>query len=39
MPYSRCFVGSCFQDLFNIARNILVYQANEGRPWYDIKMH
>ena len=24
-PYSCCFVGCCRQDLFNIARNILVY--------------
>ena len=24
-PYSRCFVGCCHQDLFNIARNIFVY--------------
>ena len=23
-PYSCCFVGCCFQDLFNIARSILV---------------
>ena len=23
-PYSWCFVGCCHQDLFNIARNILV---------------
>ena len=23
-PYNWCFVGCCFQDLFNIARNILV---------------
>ena len=23
-PYSWCFVGCCLQDLFNIARNILV---------------
>ena len=23
-PYSWCFVGCCFQDLFNIARSILV---------------
>ena len=23
-PYSRCFVGCCLQDLFNIARSILV---------------
>ena len=23
-PYSRCFVGCCFQDLFSIARSILV---------------
>ena len=23
-PYSCCFVGCCHQDLFNIARNILV---------------
>ena len=23
-PYSCCFVGGCFQDLFNIARSILV---------------
>ena len=23
-PYSYCFVGSCFQDLFNITRSILV---------------
>ena len=23
-PYSCCFVGSCFQDLFNFARSILV---------------
>ena len=23
-PYSCCFVGCCFQDLFNIVRNILV---------------
>ena len=24
-PYSWCFVGCCLQDLFSIARNILVY--------------
>ena len=24
-PYSCCFGGGCLQDLFNIARNILVY--------------
>ena len=24
-PYSRCFVGCCLQDLFNIARSILEY--------------
>ena len=23
-PYSCCFVGCCFQDLFNIAHSILV---------------
>ena len=23
-PYSCCFVGCCFQDLFNIAHNIFV---------------
>ena len=25
-PYSSCFVGCCLQDLFNIARSILVYK-------------
>ena len=24
-PYSCCFMGCCLQDLFNIARSILVY--------------
>ena len=24
-PYSCCFVGCCFQDLFKTARNVLVY--------------
>ena len=27
-PYSWCLVGCCHQDLFNIARNILVYQIH-----------
>ena len=25
LPYSCCFVGCCFQDLFNIAHSVLVY--------------
>ena len=31
-PYSYCFVGCCLQDLFNIARNILVWLPSGFSP-------
>ena len=32
-PYSWCFVGRYFQDLFNIARSILVYCRQAFSPY------
>ena len=38
-PYSCCFVGCCFQDLFNIALSILVQFSCSLFPEYFVRVH
>ena len=38
-PHSCCLVGCCFQDLFNIARSILVYLPSIFFSIYFISVH